>query len=77
MYAAEKGQVLALVAASALPRRRALAELGLPKSIYYRWLTRQAGVKLQDKQGSSRLPWNKLRGLCGVRRQQKWDTLKT
>jgi len=61
VYAAEKGQVLALVAASALPRRRALAELGLPKSTYYRWLTRQAGVKLQDKQGSSRLPWNKLR----------------
>ena len=60
MYAAEKGQVLALVA-SALPRRRALAELGLPKSTYYRWLRRQAGTKLQDKQGSSRLPWNKLR----------------
>ncbi len=60
MYAAEKGQVLAL-AASALPRRRALAELGLPKSTYYRWLRRQAEAKLQDKQGSSRLPWNKLR----------------
>jgi hypothetical protein len=38
--AQEKGEILALVAYSGLPRRRALAWLGLPKSTYYRWLSR-------------------------------------
>jgi len=50
-----------MVGASGLPRRRALAQLGLAKSTYYRWLMRQAEAKLPDSRGGSRLPWNKLR----------------
>lgn len=61
MYAAEKSRILALVGASGLPRRRVLAQLGLAKSTYYRWLMRQAEAKLSDRRGGSRLPWNKLR----------------
>jgi len=59
--AAEKRDILALVADSWLPRRRALVQLGLPKSTYYRWLRRQAEGRLQDKKGGSSIPWNKLR----------------
>jgi putative transposase len=59
--AAEKSEIIALVADSGLPRRRALAQLGLPKSTYYRWLKRQAGGRLEDSKGGSPIPWNKLR----------------
>jgi len=59
--AREKRDVLALVAASQLPRRSALAQVGLPKSTYYRWLRRKAEGRLQDDKGGSRLPSNKLR----------------
>jgi putative transposase len=59
--AAEKGEILTLVAGSGLPRRRALLHIGLSKSTYYRWLRRQAEGRLQDKKGGSSLPWNKLR----------------
>jgi putative transposase len=58
--AAEKRKILALVADSGLPRRRALVHLGMPKSTYYRWLKRQSEGKLQDKKGGSPIPWNKL-----------------
>ena len=61
MSAVEKGKILALVSESGLPRRRALAHLGLPKSTYYRWLRRQTEGRLQDNKGGSSLPWNKLR----------------
>jgi transposase-like protein len=37
-----KSEILALVSESGLPRRRALTQLGLPKSTYYRWLKRQS-----------------------------------
>jgi len=57
----EKGNILALVHDSGLPRRRALVNLGLPKSTYYRWLRRQTEGRLQDNKGGSSLPWNKLR----------------
>ena len=60
MSAATKGRILALVAGSGLPRRRALAQLGLPKSTYYHWLGRQAEGRLQDKKGGSPVPWNRL-----------------
>jgi transposase len=43
-----------------LPRRQALAHLGLPKSTYYRWLGRQAKERLENRKGGSHLPWNKL-----------------
>jgi len=57
----EKSEILSLVAGSGLPRRRALAQLGLAKSTYYRWLKRQVGGKLPDRKGGSPIPWNKLR----------------
>jgi len=59
--AQEKREILTLVAYSGLPRRRALAQLGLPKSTYYRWLRRQAEGRLHDRKGGSPTPWNKLR----------------
>jgi putative transposase len=58
--AVEKSRILALVADSGLPRRKALEHLGLPKSTYYRWLRRQAEDRLQDKKGGSSIPWNRL-----------------
>lgn len=60
MSAAEKREIIALVADSGLPRRRALSQLGLPKSTYYRWLKRQAGGRLEDSKGGSPTPCNKL-----------------
>jgi putative transposase len=59
--AAEKGQILALISDSGLPRRRALAHVGLARSTYYRWLSRQAEGWLQDKKGGSPIPWNKIK----------------
>jgi transposase InsO family protein len=38
-----------------------LAHLGLPKSTYYRWLSRQDEGRLQNNKGGSPIPWNKLR----------------
>ncbi len=61
MSVIEKSEILSLVAGSELPRRRALAQLGLAKSTYYRWLKRQALGSLQDRKGGSPVPWNKLR----------------
>jgi transposase InsO family protein len=49
-----------LVADSGLPCRRALAQLGLPRSTYYRWLKRQIEGRLEDRKGGSSLPWNKI-----------------
>ena len=60
MSAQEKMGILALVADSGLPRRRALANLGLAKSTYYRWLRRHAEGSLEDRKGGSPTPWNKL-----------------
>ena len=56
MSAHEKGEILALVADSRLPRRRVLRELGLPKSTFYRWLWRQGEGRLQDKRGGLHIP---------------------
>ena len=61
MSTVEKRKILALVSGVDLPRRRALAQLGLPKSTYYRWLKKQAEGRLQDLKGGSPLPWNRLR----------------
>ena len=57
----DKRGILALVADSGLPRRRALVELGLPRSTYYRWLKRKTEGRLVDKPGGSAIPWNKLK----------------
>jgi putative transposase len=61
MSAVEKGQILAMVADSGLPRRKALEHLGLPRSTYYRWLKRQSEGRLWDSKGGSWVPWNKLK----------------
>ena len=61
MSAVDKGRILALVADSGLPRRRALMHLGMPKSTDYRWLKRQGEGRLQDKKGGSPVPWNRLK----------------
>lgn len=61
MSAVEKREILVLVADSGLPRRKALENLGLPRSTYYRWLKRQREGRLQDKKGGSPIPWNKLK----------------
>jgi len=57
----QKSEILVLVAESGLPRRRALEQLGLPKSTYYRWLRRQDEGRLRDRKGGSPIPWNRLR----------------
>ena len=60
MSALEKRKILTLVTNSGLPRRRALAQLGLPRSTYYRWLRRHTEGRLEDRKGGSPVPWNKL-----------------
>jgi len=60
MSAQEKAEIIALVTGSELPCCRALAQLGLPRSTYYRWLNRQTEGRLQDRKGGSSLPWNKI-----------------
>ena len=60
MSAKEKSEIIALVTGSELPCRRALAQLGLPRSTYYRWLQRQTKGRLEDRKGGSSLPWNKI-----------------
>jgi transposase len=56
----EKAEILALVADSGLPRSRALMKLRLLRSTYYRWLTKQAEGRLEDKKAGSKVPWNKI-----------------
>jgi len=61
MSAAEKGTILSRVAASPLPKRQALRELGIAKSTYYRWLTReQRRQGLEDQPGGGLTSWNRL-----------------
>lgn len=61
MSTQDKEEILALVANSGLPRQKALAKLGIPRSTYYRWLKRKAKGRLDDKRGGSSIPWNKLK----------------
>ena len=60
MSGAEKAEVLTKVASSGLPKRRALGELGVPRSTYYRWLRRKEQQGLEDDVGGGKPPWNKL-----------------
>ncbi len=55
----EKVQVLETVEASHGSKRKVMAELGVPKSTYYRWRARQSQGKLEDRRhpGPS---WNRL-----------------
>ena len=60
MSAEGKSEILNLVAGSGLPRSRALFQLKLSRSTYYRWLRRLSEGKLEDRKGGSSLPWNKI-----------------
>ena len=61
MSASEKTTVLARVASSTLPRRQVLKDLGVPKSTYYRWLTREQRCQgLENQPGGGLAPWNRL-----------------
>ena len=60
MSGVEKAEVLDKVASSGLPKRRALGELGVPRSTYYRWLRRKGQQGLEDDAGGGNPPWNKL-----------------
>ena len=61
MSVAGKTEIINLVTQSGLPCSRALAQLKLPRSTYYRWLKRLSEGQLQDKKGGSPRPWNKIR----------------
>ena len=60
MSAGEKAALIALVRSSPLPRRQALAQLGLAKSTYYRWSRREATYSLRDERPGAQVPWNRL-----------------
>ena len=60
MSALEKTEVLAKVASSGLPKRKALGALGVPKSTYYRWLRRKDQQGLEDDAGGGKPSWNRL-----------------
>ena len=60
MSALEKTEVLARVASSFLPKRKALGELGVARSTYYRWLRRKEQQGLEDDTGGGKPPWNRL-----------------
>ena len=59
MSADEKAHILEKVEASQGSKRQVMAELGVPKSTYYRWKARQSQGKLEDRRhpGPS---WNRL-----------------
>lgn len=61
MNAQEKAETLAAVNGVKAPRCRALSQIGLPRSTYYRWLKRFREGRLDDRKGGSPLPWNKIR----------------
>lgn len=60
MSAVDKSAVLAQVEALSGRKRRALAELGVPRSTYYRWRQVQPGQSLDLYSGDERRPWNRL-----------------
>ncbi len=58
-----KREVIELVRRSPLPKRQTLAELGLPRSTYYRWQRRfrqQGEVGLVDRRPQPGTVWNRL-----------------
>jgi putative transposase len=54
MSPVEKATILAQVESQSRGKRQALAELGIPKSTYYRWRRRQPDP------GNKRRPWNRI-----------------
>jgi putative transposase len=59
--AKEKAEILDMVANSGLSRCKALGQLRLARSTYYRWLKRLSEGRLEDNKGGSPIPWNKIR----------------
>ncbi len=60
MSPVEKTAVLARVETLAGNKRQALAELGIPKSTYYRWRQGQLGLGMEPRSGDRSRPWNRL-----------------
>jgi transposase InsO family protein len=60
MSAVEKAAVLARVETLAGHKRQSLAELGIPRSTYYRWRQRQWCQSLKPHSGDGERPWNRL-----------------
>jgi len=61
--AAEKLEIIRLVEGSSLPVKQTLAELGVPRSTFYRWYQRylEAGYDgLVDRQPQQRQFWNRI-----------------
>jgi putative transposase len=56
-----KAEIINLVTGSGLSCSRALAQLRLPRSTYYRWLKRLVEGRLEDRKGGSVVPWNRIR----------------
>ena len=61
MSASERDGVLAVVAASPLSKRQALAEMGIPRRTYYNWVRREKESKSRDAKSRSRRPWNTVK----------------
>jgi putative transposase len=57
---AEKATIMAQVECQPGRKRQALAELGIPRSSYYRWRRRQRHQGLDAHSGDRRRPWNRL-----------------
>jgi putative transposase len=60
MSVVEKAAILDRVETLAGQKRQALAELGIPRSTYYRWRQGQRGQGLEPHSGEGRRPWNRL-----------------
>ena len=72
MSADEKVEVLERVEASPGSRRKIMAELGVPKSTYYRWRARPSQDTVEDRSDRNR-PWNSLTpGLTGIQEPIHW-----
>ena len=61
MSASERAGILAVVAASPLSKRQALAEMGIPRRTYYNWVRREKESKSRDAKSRSGRPWNKVK----------------
>jgi len=60
MSAVEKAVILARVETVAGRKRQALAELGIPRSTYYRWWQEQRGQGMEIHSREKRRSWNQL-----------------
>jgi len=61
--AAEKREIIHLVEHSDLPVKRTLAELGVPRSSFYRWYQRyeeEGPVGLEVKPSQAKRFWNRI-----------------